>query len=156
MFWNSSPKNYLMPMLTERKGPRNHVFREIWGCNIMSILRVCVYLLGYHCFPGSIFLTVPVPVLELIQVVWRFRVRFKDGLRSFYRSRSSSRTKSSLLAVPGPVLELTKILAGTGSGNLRYFLTDLVFGSDVDFNTWCNWSHLKAKFLDNINSLNHE
>ena len=29
-----------------------------------------------HCSNGSKFLTVPVPVLELTQFIWRFRVRF--------------------------------------------------------------------------------
>ena len=31
---------------------------------------------GVHCCNGSIFLPVPVPVLELIQIIWQFRVRF--------------------------------------------------------------------------------
>ena len=57
----------------------------------------------------SIFLTVPVPVLELIYIFLQFRVRFSDIVISFDGSESGSRTHSSFLAVLGPVLELTKI-----------------------------------------------
>ena len=57
----------------------------------------------YHCCNGSIFLPVPVPVLELIQIVWRFRVRLQNCLRLSGGSSYGSRTDSDFLAVPGQV-----------------------------------------------------
>ena len=45
-----------------------------------SILPSCSQLLPSmnHCCNGSIFLPVPVPVLELTQIIWQFRVRFQN------------------------------------------------------------------------------
>ena len=64
---------------------------------------------------------VPVTVLELIQVVLRFRV--------------SSRTNSSFLVVPGPVLKLTMIFGQFWVRFSKIFLTDAFLCSDVDSNT---------------------
>ena len=45
-------------------------------------------------------------------------------------------------------------LAASGSGFLRFILTDPVLGSDVDSISWCNsLSHPKAKFLDSVKNL---
>ena len=90
-----------------------------------------------HWCNGSIFLTVPVPVPELTQIIWRFRVRFQNWLRLPGGSSSGSRTDSDFLAVPGPVLLI--------------FLIVLVFSFSISSNSWINcW--LLDEFTENNHS----
>ena len=82
----------------------NHVDKKNLVCwNLLSSMALD------HCFTGSIFLPVRVLVLDLFPVFWRIWVWFEYLLKSFDGSGSASRTDSDILAVFGPVLELTPI-----------------------------------------------
>ena len=77
-----------------------------------GLSEATVYLLpgvSKHCSNESIFVPVPIPVLELTHIIWRFRVGFQNWLR---------------------------FSAGSDSGSVRIWLTVPVLGSGFSLNSW--------------------
>ena len=79
------------------------VFVYFCSC-VLVYLRICVLLYFCHCCNRSIFLPVPIPLPELTQIIWWFRVRFSNWPRGSAGSGSSSRTYLYFIPIPGPVL----------------------------------------------------